>query len=124
MSFLLIGVLISPPNLFGQGKRTIPKGFELYTPTKIEWAVLELQAANGQTVMTAESPVMVSFMEIGDGMTVLCLIQYTNDFPAAALKLNRESIQYAFDKYVQGRHWQWLKLSFEERSLGSSWPQK
>ena len=95
-----------------------------YTPTKLEWAALDLQASYGATTMTQESPLMISFLPYKDGITVKCLLQYTSDFEAAALKENRESIEYSFKQYKKTKGWAWLRLEFQEHVIEKSWPNR
>jgi len=92
-------------------------GDEPYTPTKLEWAALELQAGFGVNTWSSESPVMINWVAEGDGKTILCLLQYTPDTPAKVVKINRDSEQHIFDKYVVSHGWDWLRLRFEERVL-------
>lgn len=92
-------------------------GDAIYTPTKLEWATLELQATYGNNSWTTDSPVTISFIAEPDGKTVSCLFQYTADLPAAALKIDRDSISKAFEKYVQSRGWTWLRLEIQERVI-------
>lgn len=105
--------------VYGQDK---PPGLSAYSPTKLEWAALELQALHGRSLMTHESPLMVTFVPQADGVTVLCYLQYTSDFQAAALKLQRDALEKAFDLYRQSHKWQWLRLRFQERTLSEPWP--
>jgi len=56
-------------------------------------------------------------MPLGDGTTVLCLLQYPPDATAQIVKINRDSEQFAFDKYVESRGWSWLRLQFQEKTL-------
>jgi hypothetical protein len=95
-------------------------GDETYTPTKIEWAVLDLQATYGNTNWTSETPVTISYVDSGDGKTVLCVLQYTPDVPATVVKINRDSAQRTFDKYSKSRQWPWLRLQFDERVIRHS----
>ena len=90
-----------------------------YTPTKLEWAALELQADYGNTNWTSETPVTIGFMPLSDGTTVLCLLQYTPDVTAQVVKVSRDSEQVVFDKYVRTRGWSWLRLQFQEKILPS-----
>lgn len=92
-------------------------GDAVYTPTKLEWAALELQAGYGSTVWTSETPVMINFLAMDDGATVLCLLQYTPDVPAQVVKVNRDVEQIVFDKYARRRGWSWLHLEFQEKTL-------
>jgi hypothetical protein len=92
-------------------------GDAAYMPTKLEWAALELQASYGSTVWTSETPVTITFLAMDDGVTVLCLLQYTPDVPAQVVKVDRDVEQSVFDKYVQRRGWSWLRLEFQEKTL-------
>jgi hypothetical protein len=91
-------------------------GDVLYTPTKLEWAALELQADFGRN-WTNEDHVAISYMQGGDGKTIQCSLQYTPDVSAQALKTSRDVAQVLFDRYKASRSWSWLRLQFEEHSL-------
>src|SRR5882762_7689775 len=90
-------------------------GDALYTPTKLEWAALELQANYGQTNWTSETPVMINFLPLDDGKTVLCLLQFTPDVPAVTVKIDRDSEQTVFERYAQNHAWPWLHVQFQEK---------
>jgi hypothetical protein len=87
-----------------------------YTPTKLEWAALELQAYYGQN-WTSEERVATSFSQLNDGRTVLCLLQPTPDVSVETLKTEREVKQFEFDRYTKSRGWSWLRLQFQEKVL-------
>ena len=94
-------------------------GAEAYQPTELEWAALELQASYGATVMTREFPLRVSFMP-WKGEYVLCLLQYRPDFPAAALKIQKDTLREAFSLYRESRGWTWLQLRFQENLINAA----
>ena len=81
----VIGVVTLSLASFGAGTVMTPgsPGSQPFTPSRLEWAALELQAANGQN-LTSESPLMITFFPWKDGRTVVCLLQYTDDYPAGA----------------------------------------
>jgi len=113
---ILVLVLLSL-SVLAQLVKTRP-GDEPYTPTKVEWAALELQAGFGNSSWTNDQPVTINYMDAGDGATVLCVLQYTPEVSAEVVKLNRDTAQKVFDKYVQRRgDWNWLKLRFDERVI-------
>ena len=93
-----------------------------YTPTKLEWAALELQSNYGQTTMTHESPIMTNFTAKEDGRTVLCILQYTSDVTAAVLKINRDALTSVFESYRRSRGWNWMRLEFLEKPRAEAWP--
>lgn len=92
-------------------------GDAAYTPTKLQWAALELQAGYGQTEWTTETPVVVTFSALDDGRTVLCLLQYTPEVSAETVKINRDAEQIVFKKFADSRGWSWLRLQFQEQVL-------
>ena len=111
-------------SLFAYGEdNNRQKGLEAYTPTKLEWASIELNVLHGQNTMTHESPVQITFMpKPKSSDTILCLIQYTNDVMASVLKINRDSIVEVFNIYKNGQDWLWLKLEITERPMKQRWP--
>jgi hypothetical protein len=113
-------VLLRPVPAQATGKTKIPlnrPGDDAYTPTKLEWAALELQSGYGQTTWTSETPVMVNFSPLDDGRSVLCLLQYTPDVSAEVVRINRDAEQQVFDIYAHKRGWSWLRLQFQEHIL-------
>ena len=117
VAMLLSAGVLCP--LFAQrANKTTPRpGDEPYTPTKLEWATVELQANDGNTNYTSDSPVMISFVAQPDGQTVLCILQYTPEVPAHVVKINRDASRYAFNKYRTSRGWDWLRLKFDEHVI-------
>jgi hypothetical protein len=113
---LLIAVIFLAGFSLRAQLRTRP-GNAPYTPTKVEWAVLQLQASDGHSSLSAEEPVMIHFMDAGDGETVVCMLQYTPDVPAELVKLDRDNLREVFDLYAKTRGWPWLRLRFDERVL-------
>lgn len=86
-----------------------------YTPTKLEWAALELQATYGNTNWTRDNPIATTFLPKADGKTILCLLQYAPDVTAQSLKSNRDTEKLVFDKFVASRNWSWLRLEIQEQ---------
>jgi hypothetical protein len=117
---LLVSMVLLPLSFLQSQRMKKPAnerpGDEPYTPTKVEWAALELQASSG-VGYTQDTQIAETFTDKGDGKTVLCIIQYTPDTPAGVIKSHRDSAQYTFDKYAEGRRWQWLRLQFDEHII-------
>jgi hypothetical protein len=117
---LLVGLLGGSSALFRPVRAQSPAidrpGDAIYTPTKLEWAALELQASYGQQ-WTSEDPVTINFLPLTDGSTILCLLQYTLDTTAATVKTARDTDQRIFQKYADTRGWSWLHLQFQEKVL-------
>lgn len=103
---LVIGGAISVAQTAKDGS----PGDEPYTPTKLEWAAVELQAAYGIN----EPPIMVYYTDSGDGKTITCLVSYAPDVKAATLKLVEDGVKRHFTSYSTARRWTWLRLKMEE----------
>ena len=97
-------------------------GDAAYKPTKLEWAALELQATYGNPNWTSDTPVVINFVPGADGKTIICLLQYTPNVTAAALRMDRDTEQQVFDKYVNTRGWTWLRIEMREQlvKMGTS----
>jgi hypothetical protein len=106
------------------GPRTLAfgdHGTELYTPDRIEWAALQLQAVAGQHTMTA--PLLVTFAPDSEKSTIRCVLYHSPDYDASAVLESKQSIQRAFDAYRQSPGgWGWLKLKIVETTK-DHWPQ-
>ena len=89
-------------------------GWDPYSPTKLEWARLELQADLGES-LTADSPMSVDF--VMSGQKLVCYIAYTRSVSATQVAMRRKSIRDVFEIRKKGLGWNWLELGFEERTL-------
>lgn len=98
--------------------RTTPPGLERYTPTRLEWAALELQASHGDTWSPENETVMVNYRPGEDGNTIVCVIQYTAGTSSALLSMIRDTTKEVFRIYREAKGWVWLNLRFQERELG------
>jgi hypothetical protein len=108
---------------FGQGAKkptaTSASGADPYMPTKIEWAVLYMQANYGSQY-SSESPMSVSFLADADDKTVVCIFQYQPDIPAQVMKLAEKSVRRGFNAFLYVKKWDWLKLRFDESEISTS----
>lgn len=112
---VLVGVSLRG-SLRAQSSKSRP-GDEPYTPTKLQWVALDLQAQNGNSNWSSETPVMINYLDAGDGTTILCLLQYTPEVPAQVVKINRDAARKVFDTYVAAVGWSWLRIRFDEHVL-------
>ena len=97
--------------------QTLAPGDERYSPTRLEWAALELQALYGETTPYPGRPIIVTFLPRNDGVSVLCLIQYSASVPEEALRILKQGITRSVDLYRTGRGWAWLRLQIQEQPL-------
>lgn len=121
LALALVCVLALSRPLRGQGTKEKTAVFDRpgdapYTPTKLEWAALELQANFGRN-WTNEDRVAISYAPDADGKTVRCTLQYAPDVSAQGLRTSRDVAQLLFDRYEAGRGWPWLRIRFDERAL-------
>jgi hypothetical protein len=98
--------------------KTTPPGLERYTPTRLEWAALELQASHGDTWGPTAETVMISYRPGTDGLTVVCVIQYTAGASSSLLGMVRDTTKQVFEIYKNAKKWPWLRLEFQEKELG------
>lgn len=90
-------------------------GDALYTPSKLEWAALELEVDAGSSQPT----VGTHFLRSDDGKTVVCMLLFTSGVAAETIKGYRERAQLKFESYAKNRGWSWLRLQFREEVLPS-----
>ena len=98
--------------------KNTPPGFERYTPTRLEWAALELQASHGDTWSPTEQTVMLSYRPGDDGLTIVCVLQYTAGTTSSLLGMVRDTTKQVFAIYKDAKKWPWLRLEFQEKELG------
>ena len=120
--WILVFVAVVAVASRGVALQKTPPGLLPYAPSRLEWAALDLQASYGQTTMTHESPLSVTYYATGDGVTVRCILYYTDDLQAAVVNVTRENAKAVFAKYAAQKGWPWLRLEFIEKSAGRSWP--
>ena len=87
-------------------------GDEVYLPTKLEWAALELQ-----TFYRDDKDVIVSFVSGSDGKTMMCIMTYRRNVPVGTVKAERDIIQLQVQSYAETRKWPWLVVKFDEMAL-------
>ena len=97
--------------------QTLAPGDERYSPTRLEWAALELQALYGETTPHRERQIVVTYLPRQDGFSVLCLIQYNASYPEEALSVLKQGITRGFEIYRSGRGWPWLRLQIQEQPM-------
>ena len=87
-----------------------------YTPTKLEWAALELQVKYGED-FSPHTHVSMSFRPEDDGRTVRCLFIYDHIASAGQSKAARELMQMRVNEYAKHKGWDWLRLNFKEETM-------
>lgn len=94
-------------------------GDDSYTPTKLEWAALELQVEYGQDFGPSKNFAM-SFRPENDGRTIHCLLIYDRTASAAQSKAVRELTQMHVADYAKSKGWNWLGVTFKEEVIPSN----
>ena len=99
--------------LWAQGARP---GDAPYTPTKLEWAALELEVKYGED-FSPNKHVSMSFRSEDDGRTVQCFLIYDGTVSAAQSKAMRELTRMKVDEYAKNKGWDWLRVTFKEEAI-------
>ena len=86
-----------------------------YTPTKLEWAALEL-LLHGRDY-GEDHHFSMSFSDSGDGRSVECLLIYDHAFTAAQSKAARDLCQMHVADFAKGKGWDWLRVRIEEQPM-------
>ena len=119
-ALFVVGVLCGGSMLLRPVRAQSPSidrpGDAKYTPTKLQWAALQLQIYQGQN-SSSDSPVDVSYSGLNDGQTIVCLLQFAPDTSIEWLKTTRAVKQTLFDRYVKTTGWSWLRLQFQGKVL-------
>jgi len=87
-----------------------------YTPTKLEWAALELQTEYGQDFGPGKNFSM-SFRPENDGRSVHCLLIYDRTVSAAQSKAVRDLTQMHVADFAKSKAWDWLGVTFKEEVI-------
>jgi hypothetical protein len=110
---LAIAVIFLAGLLWAQSARP---GDVPYTPTKLEWAALELQVEYGQDFSPNKNFAM-SFRPENDGRTVHCLLIYDRTVSATQSKAVRELTEMHVADYAKSKGWDWLGVTFKEEAI-------
>lgn len=106
IKMIIVPVIVGLVATAQTGKNSRP-GDEPYTPTKLEWAAVELQ---GQFGINDASNVSVSYMPGSDGKTMECLLTYPSNISAGALETIKDGVKKTFKRYTSIRGWTWMRL--------------
>jgi hypothetical protein len=106
---LAVAVIFLAGFLWAQSARP---GDAPYTPTKLEWAALELEVKYGEN-----KHISVSFRSEDDGRTVQCFLIYDGTVSAAQSKAMRDLIRMRVDDYAKNKGWDWLRVTFKEEAI-------
>jgi hypothetical protein len=87
-----------------------------YTPTKLEWAALELEVKYGEN-FGPNKHISMSFSSEDDGRTVQCFLIYDRTVSAAQSKAMRDLMRMRVDDYAKSKGWDWLRVTFKEEAI-------
>jgi len=89
----------------------LPEGLRPYSPTKLEWAAVELQGLHG-SVFTPGSVGWTFLPEPPD--TVHVALLYDGSLRASSLADTKDAVRQIVKMYREGREWPWLKVRITE----------
>ena len=98
-------------------------GAEPYSPTKIEWAAMELQGYHGTSDWRDDSAIFIRSWIPIDSFTIICIIVYNEEVPESYLEQEKKRLIRIFNTYKKTRGWDWMKLEFKmkaEKSPGEN----
>jgi hypothetical protein len=87
-----------------------------YTPTKLEWAALELEVKYGEN-FSPDKHISTSFRPEDDGRTVQYFLIYDRTVSAARSKAMRDLMLMRVDDYAKHKGWDWLRVTFKEEAI-------
>ena len=97
----------------GAGAKLAP-GEEPYSPSKLEWAAIELNEIVNAEEWRAGEALFSRFQAGTDGVTLTCLLRYKAVATAGSLEDVRNAVRGAVEQYARTRGWSWLKVRFDE----------
>ncbi len=105
---LCTGALFTWRNI-AYAQRKIPPGLEPYTPTRIEWLIVELQA-NYRVELSSETGYSLDYVS-PDNVTVLILVQHTPDADRRIINMAVDTARRLVEMDLKSRGWQnWVRL--------------
>jgi hypothetical protein len=85
------------------------QGWKPYTPSRLEWLALELNAESRQEA-TSESPFMLSFAALEKTDTILIYVRYLPDADRGLINLAVDGARRLVDLKAKHRGWDsWLR---------------
>ena len=108
-----VAVIVLAGFLWAQSARL---GDAPYTPTKLEWATLELEVKYGEN-FSPNKHISTSFRSEDDGRTVECFLIYDRTVSAAHSKAMRDLLRMRVDDYAKNKGWDWLRVTFKEEPI-------
>ena len=91
-------------------------GAEPYSPTKIEWAAIELQGYHGTNNWSDDSAIFIRSWIPIDSSTIICIIVYNKEVPESYLEQEKKRLIKIFNTYKETRGWDWMKLEFKMKA--------
>jgi hypothetical protein len=119
LSAYTIGIVVFGVSVaIGQGLQSRRPGMEQYTPTKLEWLAVELNAANSIEVGNFGAPsgfIDINYFARHQDDAILILVQYTSNTRREDIndwtQIAREAVQTA----AKNHGWDWVKTREETK---------
>jgi len=92
----------------------LPPGKQFYQPTRLEWAVVALNALWGERDMSGVNrPIHYLFREGRDGVHIVCTLTYDDETPSSQIDQAKRLTEIQVDDFAKTHNWPWLKLQFD-----------
>lgn len=98
----------------GAGARPAP-GAEPYSPSKLEWAAIELNGIMSAEAWGPGAAVSTRFQAGTDGVTLTCFLRYRRVATVGPPDDIQKVVRGVIEQYGQTRGWSWLKVTFDEK---------
>lgn len=105
-----------PPSV-ALGQNVQKEGAEPYTPTKLEWALLQLRVNYAATQPGAWENVLREFHAGPDGNSVICKITHFDKTSAGQLESAEDGCHADVSQVRTDFNWKWLKVTTERVNL-------
>jgi hypothetical protein len=110
VALLAAGALLALPNKSAD----LPEGLKDYTPTRIEWAAVELNSFAHQHLVIGEDAKFsydVTYTPSHeDPNTIEVDFAYTSEHDPARVHAALERTKNIVRKYAKSKHWDWMKV--------------
>jgi len=100
-------------------QRKLSPGLESYTPTKMEWLIMDLQA-NGRTYLISDSEYSLDYLNSTDAETVTIFVRYRPNINREGMNIAIDTAKYVIQSTAKRHKWDdWVKIR-EDVQMSSS----
>jgi hypothetical protein len=103
-------LLVSALTIYAEQGQSIPEGMKPYTPTRLEWLAVELNATNRTDLNDLEGYTL-SFIAMEKENTILIYVGHTQKTNRQAMNIAINNARKIIEIYSKSRGWDsWIKI--------------